>query len=84
MRSTVIVTGDQLASALYTLGANFIMGGQGVQETLHTRPARLMKALAHPEYASHVRAVTRQLEPVARLTLQCYYSAAVWLARKYR
>ena len=94
-------TGDQLASALHALGVNFIMGGQDVKESLHTRPARLLKALArsdearlrlsliplfleHPEYAVHVHAVARQLEPAARLTLQCYYSAAVWLSRKYQ
>ncbi len=39
--------------------------------------------LEHPEYASHVGAVAKKLDPSARLTLQCYYSAAVWLAKKY-
>lgn len=39
--------------------------------------------LEHPEYASHVRGVAKELAPPARLTLQCYYSAAVWLQRKY-
>jgi hypothetical protein len=101
MRSTVIAIGDQLASAIRALGVNFIMGGHGVKETLHTRPARLLKALAqseearlrlsliplfleHPEYAAHVRAAARQLDPAARLTLLCYYTAAVWLAKKHR
>jgi len=76
------------------------MGGHGVKETLHTRPAQLLKALAqseearlrlsliplfleHPEYVAHVQDAARQLEPAARLTLQCYYTAAVWLAKKY-
>ncbi len=40
--------------------------------------------LEHPEYASHVREVVKKLDPMARLTLQCYYSAAVWLTKKYR
>lgn len=40
--------------------------------------------LEHPEYASHVRDVVKGLTLSARLTLQCYYSAAVWLQRKYR
>lgn len=40
--------------------------------------------LEHPEYASHVRDVAKGLAPSARLTLQCYYSAAVWLQRKFR
>lgn len=38
--------------------------------------------LEHPEYASHVRTAAKELDPSARLTLQCYYSAAVWLAKK--
>lgn len=40
--------------------------------------------LEHPEYASRVRRVAKRLDPSARLTLQCYYSAAVWLAKKYQ
>lgn len=39
--------------------------------------------LEHPEFASHVHAVAGSLDPQARLTLQCYYSAAVWLAKKH-
>jgi hypothetical protein len=39
--------------------------------------------LEHPEYASLVRDVAKGINPSARLTLQCYYSAAVWLQRKY-
>lgn len=38
--------------------------------------------LEHPEYASWVQTAARNLGASARLTLQCYYSAAVWLARK--
>lgn len=40
--------------------------------------------LEHPEYASRVRAIAKRLDPSARLTLQCYYSVAVWLAKKYQ
>ncbi|MCB9112303.1 MAG: hypothetical protein H6634_13750, partial [Anaerolineales bacterium] len=40
--------------------------------------------LEHPEYASHVRNISKNLETSAKLTLQCYYSAAVWLQRKYQ
>ena len=40
--------------------------------------------LEHPEFAVHVRVVAGSLDPTARLTLQCYYSAAVWLAKKYQ
>jgi len=40
--------------------------------------------LEHPEFAAHVRAVAKNLSPPARLTLQCYYTAAVWFQRQYR
>ncbi len=40
--------------------------------------------LEHPELAVHVRGVAEKLNPSARLTLQCYYSAAVWLGQKYQ
>lgn len=39
--------------------------------------------LEHPEFAACVRIVAKKLNPPARLTLQCYYSAAVWLEKKY-
>lgn len=91
---------DQLVNTLRILGVNFIMGGNEAGKSLHTRPARLIAALAHsdearlrlsliplflehPEYAIHVRAVAEKLDLAAKLTLQCYYSAAIWLAKKY-
>jgi hypothetical protein len=40
--------------------------------------------LEHPEFAAHVRTVARRLTKPSRLTLQCYYSAAVWLAQIYQ
>jgi hypothetical protein len=40
--------------------------------------------LERPEYASRVRTVARKLDPSARLTLECYYTAASWLAKKYQ
>lgn len=40
--------------------------------------------LEHPEFAVHVRSVANNLKPSARLTLQCYYTATVWLQRQYR
>jgi hypothetical protein len=39
--------------------------------------------LEYPEFAIHAKTVARDLAPSARLTLQCYYSAAVWLASKH-
>jgi len=40
--------------------------------------------LEHPEFALHIRTAAKKLDPAARLTLQCYYTAAVWLAKKYQ
>ena len=40
--------------------------------------------LEHHEFALHVRTVAKKLDPAARLTLQCYYTAAVWLGKKYQ
>lgn len=40
--------------------------------------------LEHPEYAARVRSIAKKLEPSGRLTLQCYYSAAVYLQKKYQ
>lgn len=35
--------------------------------------------LEHPEFALHAQVAATQLEPAARLTLQCYYTAALCL-----
>jgi hypothetical protein len=40
--------------------------------------------LEHPEFAARVRGIAKKLNPSARLTLQCYYSAAVWLQKIYQ
>lgn len=58
-----------------------------ITELAQSGEARLRLALIplfleHPEYASRVRNIAKKLELPARLTLQCYYSAAVWLAKK--
>jgi hypothetical protein len=40
--------------------------------------------LEQQEFALHVRTAAKKLDPTARLTLQCYYTAAVWLGKKYQ
>jgi hypothetical protein len=100
MRHATTLTGEQLANALHTLGVNFIRGGKDdeplpshparlIAELAESDEARLRLALIplfleRPEYASRVRAVANRLNNDAQLTLQCYYSAAVWLAKKYQ
>ncbi len=40
--------------------------------------------LGHPEFAAFVRKTAESLDKSGRITLQCYYSAAVFLQKKYR
>src|SRR5512145_2915132 len=98
MRQPDVRTGNQLASALNGLGVNFILGGSGDDASFHNHliaalaqsdEARLCLSLIslfleHPKYAELVRVVARKLDPATRLTLRCYYSAAVWFHRKYQ
>jgi hypothetical protein len=101
MNQATAITGDQLSNALRALDVNFILGGEGENDTLHKHPTRLIAALAeskearlrlsliplfleHPEFARFVHAVAKGLPPTARLTLRCYYSAAVWLGQIYQ
>ena len=37
--------------------------------------------LEHPEFSTYVQTVLREINEPARLTLQCYYSASVWLQK---
>lgn len=40
--------------------------------------------LEHHEFALYVQTVAKKLDPTDRLTLQCYYTAAVWLGKEYK
>ncbi|MBL8078901.1 MAG: hypothetical protein JNM55_13130 [Anaerolineales bacterium] len=40
--------------------------------------------LEHPEFSSHAKDAADEVSSEARLTLQCYYSAAVWLQQKHQ
>jgi hypothetical protein len=40
--------------------------------------------LEHPEFAARVKSAAKKLAPSARLTLQCYYTAALWLGKKHQ
>ena len=67
----------------------FLQPGHLIAALARSEEARLRLSLIplfleHPEFAKRVRAAAKKLDPPARLTLQCYYSAAVWLAVKYR
>ena len=40
--------------------------------------------LEHPEFSDYVPSVSKKLESVTRITLQYYYTAAVWLQKQHR
>lgn len=40
--------------------------------------------LEHPEFSTYVKEAADEANAAARLTLQCYYSAAVWLQQKHQ
>jgi hypothetical protein len=50
-------------------------------EEARLRLALIPLFLQHPEFAEHVRTAATQLQAPARLTLQCYYTATVFLAQ---
>jgi len=59
-----------------------------IAELAESEDARLRLSLIplfleHPEFSSLVRKVAQDLGGNARFTLQCYYSAAVFLQKKY-
>ena len=39
--------------------------------------------LQHPEFSKHVRNAAKMISPTARITLQCYYTATIWLQEKH-
>jgi len=45
MKTSSIITGEQLTTALHMLGVDFIMGEEYPNESLHKQPARLIAAL---------------------------------------
>ena len=61
-----------------------LIAALAMSEEARLRLSLIPLFLEHPEYAELVRVVARKLDPMPRLTLQCYYSAAVWFQRKYQ
>lgn len=61
-----------------------LIGALAESQEARLRLSLIPLFLEHPEFAAHVRTVAKKLDPSARLTLQCYYSAAVWLGQKYQ
>ncbi|MHB8778218.1 MAG: hypothetical protein ACYC6R_10715 [Anaerolineales bacterium] len=99
MPTTHLLSEDQLVSELWARDVRFLMGSKPdsaprldpahlIAALAESREARLRLSLIplflqHPEFSAQVRTVARNLAPSTRLTLQCYYSAAIWLGQKY-
>lgn len=78
-----LVGGDPEDNSLHKQPARLIAALAESKEA-RLRLSLIPLFLEHPEFSVHVQTVSRKLHPSARLTLQCYYSAAVWLRRKYQ
>ena len=51
---------------------------------IYTLEVFLIAGPVDRKFALRVRTIAKRLDSSARLTLQCYYSAAVWLGEKYQ
>lgn len=91
-----MITPSELVGALDALDVPFLAGGaptkllpaELIQGLARAPEARLRAAiiplvLRHPEYATDVRAADQALSDLARVTCECFYTAAVLLQRKY-
>lgn len=90
---------DQLVSELWAQDVRFILGSKPdhppslpparlIAALTESREARLQLSLIplflrHPEFAIHVNAVVKKINPEYQLILKCFYSAAVWLEQKH-
>ncbi len=93
------VTNDQLVSELWAQDVRFILGKKPdhpptmkpedlIISLAENREARLQLSLiplflCHPEFSKYVSATVHELDPTHRLLLECFYTAAVWIERKY-
>lgn len=61
-----------------------LVAALALSQEARLRLALIPLLLQYPQWAEVVASVAQQLSPAARLTLQCYYTAALWLGEKYR
>jgi len=90
---------DQLVSELWARDVRFILGSSSglppvippvhlIAALAESHEARLQLSLIplflrHPEFFVHASAAAQKLNPAPQLILKCFYSAAVWLEKKY-
>ena len=77
------VMGEQLEKrSLYKKPANLIAAlAQNSEARL--RLSLIPLFLEHPEFSVHIPSASKKVGPNARITLQCYYTAAVWLQKQH-
>jgi hypothetical protein len=78
-----LIGGKSSDNSLYSQPARLI-ADLAQSDEARLRLALIPLFLEHPEYASYVGTASKKLVPSAKLTLQCYYTAAIWLAKKYQ
>jgi len=90
---------NQLVAELWAWDVRFILGSPSglppvippvhlIAALAESQEARLQLSLIplflrHPEFFFHASAAAKKLSPAPQLILQCFYSAAVWLEKKY-
>jgi hypothetical protein len=78
-----IIGGNYTEETLHKHPPRLIAALAGSKEA-RLRLALIPLFLEHPEFAAYVRPVAANLNASTRLTLQCYYCAAVWLQQEYQ
>jgi hypothetical protein len=90
---------NQLVTELWAWDVRFILGSPSklppvippihlISALAESHEARLQLSLIpfflrRPEFFVHARAAAQKLSPAPQLILKCFYSAAVWLEKKY-
>ena len=74
--------GQDEDEALHKQPARLIAGLAGSNEA-RLRLSLIPLFLEHPEFSTYVRRSLKMLDARGRITLQCYYSAAVCLQKKH-
>jgi hypothetical protein len=99
MSNSLSFSQDQLVSELWARDVRFILGSPSgypptfpparlIAALAESPEARLQLSLIplflrHPEFAIHVSAAAKKINPAAQLILKCFYSATVWLEQKH-
>jgi hypothetical protein len=60
-----------------------LLAGLAMSDEARLRLALIPLLLMHPELGSAARAAGQDIPPKARIVLECYYTAAVYLQQKY-